>query len=149
MMHTDSQIKSTDELLKILTEIHTEQQLKHYSNILTDSSFLPSFASYLNQKMTEHGITPASLIQKAGIQRNYGYQILSGQKKPSRDKIIALCLALHLPLKDTQHALTLAQEGTLYPRNHRDSILIFAVNESLSVLKTNELLCELNHSPLA
>ncbi len=148
-MHSDSQVKSTDELLKILTEIHTEQQLKNYSSILIHSSFLPSFASYLNQKMTDRGITPASLIQNAGIQRNYGYQILSGQKNPSRDKIIALCLALQLSLDDTQRALTLAQEGTLYPRNHRDSILIFAINESLSVLKANELLCELNHSPLA
>lgn len=148
-MNTDPKVTSTDELLKLLNNIHTEQQLKEYDDTLKNSPILSSFTSYLNHKMTERLMTPADLIRDAGIQRNYGYQILSGQKQPSRDKIIALCLALHLSLDETQRALALAQEGTLYPRHHRDSILIFAINESLSVLKTNELLNGLHHELLA
>lgn len=92
---------------------------------------------------------PAELIERAHLQRNYGYQILNGTKRPGRDKVIALCLALHLSFEETQRALTISKEGILYPKNLRDSVLIFSIHQKLSVMDTNALLDERGEAPLS
>ncbi len=51
-------------------------------------------------------------------------------------------------LEETQRSLTLAGLGQLYPRRHRDSILIFALEHQLSVQQVNELLFEEQEAPL-
>ena len=94
--------------------------------------------------MASHHLTASELIREAHLQRNYGYQILDGKRNPSRDKVIALCLALHLNITDTQRALNISQNGQLYSKSRRDSILIFAIEKNLSVMDTNELLFEMN-----
>ncbi len=140
--------KDTDELMHLLQDTRTTAQLQTYTNTLTEQTILQTFPEYLNSKMTEQKISPAKLIEAAQIQRNYGYQILNGSRKPSRDKVLALCLALDLDLPETQRALTLAQFGQLYPKNLRDSIFIFSINKKLSVLQVNELLDEMKEKLL-
>lgn len=61
-------------------------------------------------------------------------------KNPGRDKVLALCLAAQMNYDETQRALVLADVGKLYPRRKRDSIIIFALNQKLTVQQTNELL---------
>lgn len=140
--------KDTDELMHLLQDTRTTAQLQTYTNTLTEQTILQTFPEYLNSKMTEQKISPAKLIEAAQIQRNYGYQILNGSRKPSRDKVLALCLALGLDLPETQRALTLAQFGQLYPKNRRDSIFIFSINKKLSALQVNELLDEMKEELL-
>ena len=140
--------KTTNELLQHLSSIHTENELKAYTEHLDSISHYRSFAEYLNKKNTEAGLTAASVIQNAQIQRNYGYQILNGSKNPGRNKVIALSLALHFSLDETQRALTLSGENILYSKNKRDSILIFSIQKRLSVQQTNELLFEMNEATL-
>ena len=140
--------KDTNELMHLLQEARTAAQLQTYTDTLAEQTNIQTFPEYLNSKMTEKDISPAELIANAQIQRNYGYQILSGTRKPSRDKILALCLALGLDLLETQRALTLAQFGQLYPKNRRDSIFIFSINKKLSVLQVNELLDEMKEELL-
>ncbi len=136
--------KTTDELLHLLSTIHTEDALKDYTVHLDNLSCYHSFSDYINTKIMETGRSVSSVIQDALIQRTYGYQILNGSKNPGRDKVLALSLSLNLSLDDTQRALTLAGESILYSKNKRDSILIFSVQKKLSVQQTNELLFEMN-----
>ena len=140
--------KDTDELMHLLQDTKTTAQLQTYTNTLTEQTILQTFSEYLNSKMIERDISPAELIASAQIQRNYGYQILSGTRNPSRDKVLSICLALGLDLPETQRALTLAQFGQLYPKNRRDSIFIFSINKKLSVLQVNELLDEMKEELL-
>lgn len=130
-------IPSTDELLKRLNNTSTIAALDKYTKEIKQTI---SFSQYLNNCLSDSGMSPAQLIESAQIQRNYGYQILNGTKNPGRNKIIALCLAMSLPLENVQRALTLAKEGILYPKNPRDSILIFCINNHISVADTNLLL---------
>lgn len=76
------------------------------------------------------------------LPRTYAYQILNGTKNPGRDKILALCIAAGVDYEETQRALALSNMGKLYPRRREDSIIIFALEQKLSVLQTNELLYE-------
>lgn len=141
--------KTTNELLKILSSIDSHSTLYAFSEELSESQKNISFQEYLLEKMQEKQISPARLWEISIIQRNYGYQILNGTKAPGRDKVIALCLALKLPLEETQRALILANTGALYPRRRRDSILIFSLQKELPVIDANTLLYELHEPPLA
>lgn len=131
---------STHELLKRLNAIDSVTALEEFVEHTSQYHLQLTFPAYLEMRRKKAGITPAQLIESAQIQRNYGYQILNGAKHPGRNKIIALCLALKLPFEEVQRALTIAREGILYPKNPRDSILIFCINKGLSVIESNELL---------
>ncbi len=139
-------IPTTDELLKRLNSIETLTALDRYVKDAAGLSM--TFAEYLEKCLADSPLTPSELIHNAQIQRNYGYQILNGTRNPGRDKVISLCLALSLSLEDVQRALVLAKEGSLYPKNSRDAILIFCINRHMSVLDTNLLLDERGEAPL-
>lgn len=141
--------KTTNELLKLLSNIHSESSLHSFSAELSQEEKKISFPEYLLSKMQEKEISPGRLWELSQIQRNYGYQILNGTKTPGRDKVIALCLSLSLSLEDTPRALMLADAGALYIRRKRDSILIFSLQKGLSVMDTNILLTGLSEGPLA
>lgn len=140
--------KSTNELLQILNSTENVSDLYEYSQSEELHTLPSSVHEYLLKHMCDAGITASELIRRSQIQRNYGYQILNGTKKPGRDKIIALCISLALPLDEVQRALAIAQEGTLYPKCRRDSILIFSINQKISVQETNELLYSMDEAPL-
>lgn len=135
--------KTTGELMHLLSSARNISELKQYTDTLSQTVFPSSFSEYLSELLRVRQIPPAELIAAAGIQRNYGYQILDGQTPSLTDKVLSICLALTLDVTETQRALTLTQNGQLYSKNKRDSILIFALEKKLSVIDTNVLLEEM------
>lgn len=129
--------KSTDELLKILKnapDIHTYLEQEE-ENLTT----LP-LHQYLETLFSEKGISPSDCIRRCGLDRTYCYQIFSGTKQPSRDKVLALCFGLSLDFEETQLLLKKTGYPQLYPRNERDSMIIFALQRHTSITDLNELL---------
>ena len=126
---------------------HSVSELNKYTENLSEQSENLSLSEYFTTFLRLHNILESDLIRSSQIQRNYAYQILSGVKNPGRDKVLALCLAAQMNYDETQRALALADVGKLYPRRKRDSIIIFALNQKLSVQQTNELLFEENETP--
>ncbi|MDU1053733.1 XRE family transcriptional regulator [Clostridium baratii] len=137
--------KSTSELLDILKDTKNIEEFEEYLNSI-DTIKYTDFSKYILEKCAEKGIKKSKLIADADINRTYGYQILNGDKKPSRDKIIKLCISAKLNLEETERALALAKVGKLYAKNVRDSAIIFAINKGLNVLDTNKFLYNLAES---
>lgn len=101
------------------------------------------FKTYMKSIMEREGIDRATLAKIARLERTYVYQLLDGKKcHPGKDKIILMALALRMSVKETQRALDIAGTATLYPKNTRDSILIYALNKRLSIASTNALLVQ-------
>ena len=48
--------------------------------------------------------------------------------------------SLSLGVDDTQKLLRMAKLGALYPRDRRDSIILFAISNGFTLPQTNELL---------
>ena len=140
--------KTTDELLNILTSVHSEAELDNFVGKLEKSGRVPSFPEYLKEKMQERELEAGELWRAAQIPRSYGYNILSGVRKPKRDKVLALCLALNLSCEETQRVLKVAGAGALYPRRQRDAVIMFSLRKGLSVMDTNILLDEFSQEPL-
>ena len=76
------------------------------------------------------------------------HQIFSGHKNPTRDKVLALCFGFLLSLDETQTLLKCTGYGPLYPRDPKDSLIIFALQRNYSIADVNELLFEKGFSLL-
>ena len=120
--------KSTHELFN---EIEKSNEINLFLEKNKTDLSCPSVADYLTTLLQQKNINKSTLIQASGLDRVYVYQILSGRKTaPSRSKLIALALSMHLTLDETQHLLKYGHANELYPRNRKDSILIYAIKKS-------------------
>ena len=103
----------------------------------------PSCAQALRDLLDRADVSASDWIAAADISRSYGYQILRGERIPGRDILLRTALALHLSVEETQRLLTLGGCAVLYPRIRRDAAVIFALNQNLSLLETENLLASL------
>lgn len=134
--------KSTQELLDLLKKsptLSTFMEQEEYN--LTPE--IPVF-SYLLTLLEERGLTKSWLIRASGIDKSYAYDIFSGKKRPSRDKLLIFCFALGLSFDEVQRFFQVTSYPLLYAKLERDSVLIFALQHNLSLIDVNELLYEMN-----
>lgn len=136
--------KTTEELLKTLKSSSLTAYLHDNKEELSDNPI----AEYLRLTIEEKGLKKADVIKNSGIQTNYAYQIFSGLKLPSRDKLICLCFGMALSFNEAQALLKYSGFAPLYPRNKRDSVIIYALQNKQSVIDCNLLLDEYNLSPI-
>lgn len=140
--------KKTHELDNIINFVENEQQLKEYLTKTISESVNIDFTNYLETLIEKKNLSKANLIKAAGLDRNYGYQILSGKKNASRDKILRLCIAGNLTLEETNRLLSLGSYPRLYSKDRRDSIITFALNKCMSTIDVDLLLDKYNQIPL-
>ena len=112
----------TDELLEGIMRASTAQDAAGLAQ--TGAPDLPGF---LNEKLEERGLRRIDVVHAANLNETFGYQIFTGARRPSRDKVLALAFALGLDLRETQRLLSLADAGSLYSKNRRDAIIIFEI----------------------
>ena len=65
-----------------------------------------------------------------------------GEKKPSRDKLIAIAFGLHLNVEETQRMLKLGRHSELYARVARDAVILFAIQREKDIWETDDLLTD-------
>ena len=137
--------KKTDKLLDILKKSPTvDDYIENENNNLVNMTL----SEYLNKILSDRKLKTSDLVKLTGLDRTYTYQIMSGRKKPSRDKVIAICFALNMSFEDTQQLLKATGYPILYARFQRDSIIIFALQHNASLTDTNELLYDYNFDTL-
>lgn len=133
--------KSTGQLINEISEATDiiDYLGKNQENLLTET-----LIEFLDRMLKEKLLSKAEAIEASDLNQIYGYQIFSGQKNPSRDKLIALSFGLKLSLTEVQQLLRTAFHRQLYPRDKRDALLIYAFENQLNIIQTNELLYD-NH----
>ncbi|RDY28214.1 hypothetical protein CHL78_006400 [Romboutsia weinsteinii] len=130
----------TVELMSLLNNIDDEANLNNFlSDKLSNIKNL-NFPNYFEQLLKQKGISKSTAIKNADIDRTYGYEILRGDKKPSRDKILQLCIGAGFTLEECNKALKLGNVSELYPKIPRDSIIIFGINRGIKILEINTML---------
>ena len=137
--------KTTEELLNILNQ---SKDIKEYLNHQQENFTEGTLSEHLAGLMAEKSVSPGECIRRSGLDRTYCYQIFSGAKKPSRDKLLALCIALELTAEEVQRLLKSAGYPILYPRVRRDSIILFAIERGYTVMEVNEFLHDMDFALL-
>ena len=95
-------------------------------------------ADYLNQMLEAHHLERKDVVREAGIGATYGHYIFSGERNPTRNKVLPLAFAMGLSLRETDRMLQAAGASRLYCKNRRDAIIIFCIEHGYSLMKTNE-----------
>ena len=131
----------TGDLLNKLTSTDSPEELDLYLEQIRDK-YPNDLSSYVKTILSEKGMSTADMQKKSGIDRTYIYQIMDGSKNPGRDKIIAIAIACEMTLAECRRALEIAQEGILYAKSRRDSLIIYAINKKLTIMELNSLLEE-------
>lgn len=110
----------------------------------------PDFVGYIDAMLVQKNMKRQDVLIRANLPHKYGYKLLTGEAHTTnRDKILRICLAMRLTLKETQRALKLYGMNELYPKNKRDVILIVAIgNKHYDLLQIDEELIALGLQPL-
>lgn len=102
-----------------------------------------TFSGYLDHLMRSKNLKKAQVIKASGLNESFAYQIFSGYKSPSRDKLLALAIGMQLTLTECQRFLKLASVSELYAKNRRDAIIIFGLQKGLRLVEINDILFDM------
>lgn len=104
---------------------------------------LPDFLEHMLQKK---GLKRSRVVRMADLNETFGYQIFTGARNPSRDKVLQIAFAMALSLRETNRALKAAGASSLDPKCRRDAIIIFCIDQGCSLQKVNEELYRLGEN---
>ena len=133
--------KRTEELMRMLEKNQNIVELINSHDEEFSKMTLPECLAWL---LSQYNIKKADIINRSGLNQIYAYQIFAGTKNPSRDKLIALMFGFVLSVDDGNMLLKSAGLSSLYPRDKRDAVIIFGLNNKLRIHEVDELLFELN-----
>ena len=137
--------KATDDLRAELME---ESSIQSYLKENQDSFRDGNVAALLLELYDSRSINKAALARKAGMSEVYLHQVFSGRRKPSRDRLLCLCIGMKLSLEDSQHLLKCARYAQLYPKSRRDTIISFGLLHGFSLYEVNDKLFAENEKTL-
>lgn len=126
----------------------TEELLEELLNSPNPDSFFDRhrleerrLSDYLNELLETHDLKRSDVIRRSGLDSTYGYQIFVGSKgHPSRDKVLAIALAMGLTIRECDRLLQAAGVSKLYCKDRRDAIIVFCIDRHASLDETNEAL---------
>ena len=135
--------KTTQELLNLMKSScsYSEYLSQHKADIGHEHM---KIGRALNALLAEKNLTRAEVIARSGIEVHYAYQIFSGQKTPTRDKVLMLCIGFGLDAEEAQRILKITGYAQLYGKEERDNAILFGLTKHLSVIDVNELLYEMH-----
>lgn len=129
--------RTTDELKH---EIKDATNIEDYLEQNKENMLTRSLPEHLNLLLAQKGITRADVVRGSELDRAYVYQIFSGEKTPSRDKLIAIAFGMKLSDEETQRMLKLSGNRELYARDERDALILFSLQRHKTIFETNDLL---------
>lgn len=137
--------KPTDELMDALNQ---SSSIEEYINKQQDYMIDSTISDYLNQLLNEKSLKKSAVIKNSELNEIYGYQIFSGKRIPSRDRLISIAFGMGLSLDEAQALLKYAGFAPLYPKQKRDSLLIWGISHQFSIYQINDLLYTENENTL-
>lgn len=111
---------------------------------------LNEFIKYMKKKIKEKSLKLRDVFYLADIPINYGYKLLSGEKRTKqRDIIIRICYVSNFNVSETNKALKFYEMPVLYNQFLRDSKIIFAFRKRMKGIESlNEYLEKNKLEPL-
>lgn len=138
--------KPTTELLDSLKNSET---IQNYLSECKKDFVKHPIGQYLNDLALEKGLSKSEIFAKAELNEIYGYQIFGDIKNPSRDKLLCICLGMELSLSEVTTVLKYAGYAVLYPRDRRDSIILYGILNKADIYQINEWLYDADEKTLS
>lgn len=132
---------------KIVEELQLCEDFKTFYDENKTYMITHTLAEQLCKFAEASGFKKADIIRRAELSDVYGYQIFSGVRMPTRNKLICLALSMALTLDQVQLLLRTAGYAPLYVKLPADSIIMYGICKKMEIPDINALLfqykCEL------
>lgn len=131
--------KDTEKLMELLKKSGSiDAYLQENKDFLLDCDI----KEYLNALIKEKKLTVQQIAKDSELSDRYCYQFLSpsNPRTPSREVLLSICIGMKLNLDEVQTALKIAKYAPLYPKDERDSIILFGIEKNRSLMAINESL---------
>lgn len=133
-----------------MTERLTEEVLQELLDAPSLDAFVDgrefpaeTLAGFLGHMLEKKHLKRSRVVRMADLNETFGYQIFTGARNPSRDKVLQIAFAMALTLRETNRALRAAGTSSLNSKCRRDAIIIFCIGQGCSLQKVNEELYRL------
>ena len=137
--------KSTDDLKQeLMSDSDIDSYIKENESYFVDRSVTEMLTGFYERR----NMTKSQLAQRSCMSEIYLHQIFSGRRKPSRDKILCLCIGMDLSIEDTQRLLKEASFAQLYPRIRREAIIYHGIVHHTPLNEINDKLFEADEKAL-
>jgi len=107
-----------------------------------------SLSDRLNFLLQAKGLKKSDVIKKSKLNATFAYQLFSGDRKATRNKILQLAFAMELDLKEAQGLLKIAGANELYCKNRRDAIVIYCISKQKSLADTDDALFDFGEATI-
>ena len=129
--------KATDDLQEeLMAQANLDAYLSDNEPFFTGEDI----AALLTKLYQRKKISKAELARRASISEVYLHQVFSGRRKPSRDRLLCLCIGLEASLEETQELLKKTGHAQLYTKLKRDAILCHGIIHGTPLNEINDRL---------
>ncbi len=108
----------------------------------------PEWTDYVHGILRERQLSVKDIIFRCNLERSYGYQIFNGTRRPTRNTLMILVLALGLDAAEARRMFELAGRAPLYARCRRDAAVLYGLSHEMTESEVHELLLELGEEGL-
>lgn len=129
--------KNTDDLKQ---EIQQVADLDRFLQENQDNFINGDITEYLVKLYEKNPISKAKLAKAACISEVYLHQLFAGKRKPSRDRLLCVLIAMGCTLEDMQNLLHHCGYGQLYAHNRRDAIVMYGIVHKMALSDINDAL---------
>lgn len=101
-----------------------------------------TFGDRLSELCVKYQNKPSQLQLNVSISKTMFYEVLNGRRKPSKETVIKIGLALKISEDELNELLKLAGHKELYPKKKEDAIIIFGIKNNKAIDEIEALLRE-------
>jgi transcriptional regulator with XRE-family HTH domain len=145
MPDNTNQPVGTSDLETILSR---SPSIEHVLENYEESFITKDFAALLHKVFEKRGVSKALLAKRSGMSDVYLHQLFSGRRKPSRNKLLCLCIGMHATLAECQELLHANNNAALYARSRRDAVIEYGIMHGEKLTVINEKLFEVDEETL-
>ncbi len=108
-----------------------------------DDCKIPTFHHELRKHLHQAQVEANGFYRLVDLDQSFCYQLLSGKRKPSRETVMRISLALKLDMGGANGLLKAGGHQPFYARNPRDATIMHGLIKGMGVSELNEKLWSL------
>ena len=137
--------KTTDDLSQeLMSQPNLDQYITENEAYFADTD-ISAFLAGIYEKC---GLSKAALARRSGMSEVYLHQVFSGRRKPSRDRLLCLCIGMEAGLEEVQQLLKQVGYAPIYPKRKRDAIISHGILYRTPLAQINDKLFSANEKTL-
>ena len=137
--------KSTDDLSQeLMSQPNLDQYITENETYFADVDI----STFLTKLYEKCGLSKAELARRAEMSEVYLHQVFSGRRRPSRDRLLCLCVSMEVSLEDTQRLLKQVGYAPIYLKLKRDAIIGHGILHRTPLTEVNDKLFSENEKTL-